>query len=220
MIKCNLAHILQVQNLSITKVSKDTGLSRTTLTALANNTSQGIQFDTLNKLLNYLQVQIDELIIFTQEYDNPFQLRHLDFFNNSSFSFILNWNHEPHKDTIYVNGEYLIDLLKKSLTFHIQVEDNLKLQRVLMPLTPMILELLVSAMAHSFYRKLSTVMDLYDEGTFFIHLDGLDRFDNIFAWKINVLKDKEHLFNQIKRKYSDNTSIDITHFIYDSTNME
>ena len=62
MLRCNLAIILAEKNLRITKVSNDTGISRTTLTALCNNNSQGIQFDTLNKLCNYLEVKPNELI--------------------------------------------------------------------------------------------------------------------------------------------------------------
>lgn len=55
MIKCNLAVLLAERGLKITKVSNDTGISRTTLTSLMNNYSSGIQFDTLNTLCNYLQ---------------------------------------------------------------------------------------------------------------------------------------------------------------------
>ncbi len=55
MLKCRLAVLLAERNLKITKVSKDTGISRTTLTSLANNFSQGIQFDTLNTLCSYLR---------------------------------------------------------------------------------------------------------------------------------------------------------------------
>ena len=57
MLKCNLAVLLAERRLRITKVSKDTGISRTTLTSLANNNSQGIQFDTLNTLCSYLNIK-------------------------------------------------------------------------------------------------------------------------------------------------------------------
>ncbi|ABS23193.1 helix-turn-helix domain-containing protein [Bacillus cytotoxicus] len=67
MIVCGFKKILKDKRLSITKVSKDTGLSRVTLTALANGTSKGIRFDTLNKLTQYLNVNVDELITHIQE---------------------------------------------------------------------------------------------------------------------------------------------------------
>ena len=65
MIKCNLSVLLAERNLKITKVSNDTGISRTTLTALNNNSSQGVQFETLNKLCNYLNITPDKLFLYT-----------------------------------------------------------------------------------------------------------------------------------------------------------
>lgn len=62
MIRCNLSILLAERNLKITKVAKDTELSRTTLTYLANNYSKGIQYDTLNTLCNYLHVSPGELV--------------------------------------------------------------------------------------------------------------------------------------------------------------
>ncbi|PEA91972.1 helix-turn-helix domain-containing protein [Bacillus thuringiensis] len=67
MITCNLKKVLVEKNLRITKVSKDTGISRQTLTALATHTNQGIRFDTLNKLLNYLQVGVEEVITYHRD---------------------------------------------------------------------------------------------------------------------------------------------------------
>lgn len=65
MIRCNLAILLAERNLRITKVSKDTGISRTTLTSLSSNKAQGIQFDTINTLCNYLNVNPNQLITHT-----------------------------------------------------------------------------------------------------------------------------------------------------------
>lgn len=64
MIKCNLSVILAEKNLKITRVSNDTGISRTTLTSLAYDYSKGIQFDTLNALCMYLKVAPEQLISF------------------------------------------------------------------------------------------------------------------------------------------------------------
>lgn len=64
MVRCNLSILLAEQNLKITKVAEDTGISRTTLTSLSNNYSQGIQFDTINTLCSYLKVTPDKLISF------------------------------------------------------------------------------------------------------------------------------------------------------------
>ena len=72
MIKCSLSILLAERNLKITKVSKETGISRTTLTALYYNTNQGIQFDTLNTLCKYLRITPSELILYN-EYDVSLQ---------------------------------------------------------------------------------------------------------------------------------------------------
>lgn len=62
MVRCNLSILLAERNLKITKVSNDTGISRTTLTYLANNYSKGIQYDTLNTLCTYLHISPSDLI--------------------------------------------------------------------------------------------------------------------------------------------------------------
>lgn len=63
MIRCNLAVLLAERDLKITKVSADTGISRTTLTSLSSNNCQGIQLDTLNKLCIYLNVSPNDIFL-------------------------------------------------------------------------------------------------------------------------------------------------------------
>lgn len=70
MLKCNLAVLLAERKLKISKVSADTGVSRTTLTALSSNQSQGIQFDTLNTLCSYLRVTPAEFFCYA-----PFEFK-------------------------------------------------------------------------------------------------------------------------------------------------
>ena len=55
MLICNLEVVLAERGLRITKVSRETGISRTTLTDLAKNRAQGVQLDTLNTLCVYLK---------------------------------------------------------------------------------------------------------------------------------------------------------------------
>ena len=64
MLKCKLALLLAERGLKISKVSKDTGISRTTLTALANNTSQGVQLETIDKLCLYLKIDVSSFFVF------------------------------------------------------------------------------------------------------------------------------------------------------------
>lgn len=63
MLICNLSVLLAERNLSITQVSHNTGISRTTLTSLASNHSKGIQFDTLNELCIYLNISPEEFFV-------------------------------------------------------------------------------------------------------------------------------------------------------------
>ncbi|MDO5398572.1 MAG: helix-turn-helix transcriptional regulator [bacterium] len=64
MIISNLAVLLAERGLKITKVSRDTKISRTTLTALCSGGEKvkGVQFDTLNTLCSYLNVQPDAIL--------------------------------------------------------------------------------------------------------------------------------------------------------------
>ncbi|MEG1641322.1 MAG: helix-turn-helix transcriptional regulator [Ruthenibacterium sp.] len=64
MIQCNLAVLMAERGLKITKVSLDTGISRTTLTALYYNYSQGIQFDTMDTLCLYFDIPPKDFISF------------------------------------------------------------------------------------------------------------------------------------------------------------
>lgn len=64
MIISNLQVLLAERNLRITRVSNDTGISRTTLTAMTQNTFKGIQRDTMDKLSIYLNVDPGKLFDF------------------------------------------------------------------------------------------------------------------------------------------------------------
>ena len=63
MIKCNLAVLLAERNIKISEISKRTGISRTTITALNQNQSKGIQFDTFDTLCNFLKIKPNDLFI-------------------------------------------------------------------------------------------------------------------------------------------------------------
>ncbi|PLA80856.1 hypothetical protein CYR81_06920 [Enterococcus faecalis] len=56
MIRNNLSLLLTERNLKITRVANDTGISRTTLTALNQNDNKMIQMDTINTLCKYLKI--------------------------------------------------------------------------------------------------------------------------------------------------------------------
>lgn len=62
MIKCNLAVILAERGIKITDLAEKTKLSRTTLTQLYYNQGKGIQFETLEKICDYLNITPGELL--------------------------------------------------------------------------------------------------------------------------------------------------------------
>lgn len=63
----NLAVILAKKLLKIKTVSKETGISRTTLTSLYYQRSSRISFDVLNRLCQYFGCTVGELIEYRKE---------------------------------------------------------------------------------------------------------------------------------------------------------
>lgn len=63
MIYSELQKLLNKERLTISEFSRATGISRPTITALATNRSTGIQFDTLNAICAFLEV--DPSLVFT-----------------------------------------------------------------------------------------------------------------------------------------------------------
>lgn len=64
MIYCNLTVLLAERRMKISSVSAETGISRTTLTALCQNAMKGVQTDTVNELCMYLNIGVGELFSF------------------------------------------------------------------------------------------------------------------------------------------------------------
>lgn len=61
MLRNNLSVLLAERQLRISEVAKNTGISRTTLTALSANSSKMIQFETINEICQYLKVSPSDL---------------------------------------------------------------------------------------------------------------------------------------------------------------
>lgn len=64
MLRCKLGVLLAQKNVSITKLSQETGISRTTLNSLDKNYSTGIQFKTIDSVCTYLNISPSELFEF------------------------------------------------------------------------------------------------------------------------------------------------------------
>lgn len=63
MIKFKLKDLMEKENITINKLSKETGISRPSLTAMVNNESRGVQFDTLEKLMDYFDISITDILV-------------------------------------------------------------------------------------------------------------------------------------------------------------
>ncbi|UOF90794.1 helix-turn-helix transcriptional regulator [Fodinisporobacter ferrooxydans] len=64
MIKSNLAKLMANKKIrSISELSKRTGLSRTTLTAIYFDKNNGIQYNTLDSLLRFFDADVGELLM-------------------------------------------------------------------------------------------------------------------------------------------------------------
>lgn len=59
--RIRLRELLAERNLKITQVSKDTGISRTTLTGIFYSEKKGVQIQTMNVLCNYFRITPGEL---------------------------------------------------------------------------------------------------------------------------------------------------------------
>ncbi|MFD1126645.1 helix-turn-helix domain-containing protein [Paenibacillus provencensis] len=63
MVRVNLAVVMAKKRMhSLKEVAAETGISRTTLTALYYEKGKGVQFDTIDKLCGYFNVEVGELL--------------------------------------------------------------------------------------------------------------------------------------------------------------
>lgn len=62
MIKCNLSRLMGEKKLKISDVAKGTEINRGTITRLYHETAVRVDFDVLEKLCNYLDCDIGELL--------------------------------------------------------------------------------------------------------------------------------------------------------------
>lgn len=62
MIRVHLSRLMGEKRLKIADLARDTGLSRTTLTRLYYEESERLDFETLEKICRYLEVDIADLL--------------------------------------------------------------------------------------------------------------------------------------------------------------
>lgn len=123
MIICKLSEILGRKRLKISKVIKDTKISRPTLTSLYYSKSKGINFDTLSTLCSYLSVTPNELLVF---YDIDIKSKELIIGTIIDFDEDKDEDYDgPHEVCIYFNGSIEFDKpALKELKFHGTLDGN------------------------------------------------------------------------------------------------
>lgn len=97
MLRVNLNMLLAERNLTASRLSKDTGISKTTLTALVNNTGKGIQYETIDTICNYLNVTPNDFFEYIPvDYSLSYFLENIDLeikTNDMYESYIANINY-------------------------------------------------------------------------------------------------------------------------------
>jgi len=64
LIRCHLARLMGERKMKIVDVARETGLNRNTITLLYKETAQRIELDVLDKLCEYFECSVAELIEF------------------------------------------------------------------------------------------------------------------------------------------------------------
>ena len=65
MIKTNLAVLMAERGLKISDVYEATGISKTTLMAISDNTGKGIQYETMDKLCDFFNITPEQFFIYS-----------------------------------------------------------------------------------------------------------------------------------------------------------
>nr|DAY93325.1 MAG TPA: Cro/C1-type HTH DNA-binding domain protein [Caudoviricetes sp.] len=108
MIRFSLKEIMSLQRVSIQELADNTGLSRTTISNISNNLAQGIQLDTLDKILKYLGVTVADIIEFKNDYS--FQIK------------VISINYEKKIISAKFNFENHVAMKDVSIPFYVDFE--------------------------------------------------------------------------------------------------
>ena len=172
MIKSNLKVKLAENNIRISKIANDTGISRTTLTALSEGHTKGIQFDTLNKICRYLKIEPADLFVYSPIDIIPkiqtFSLSNVDSYYDSddekwyianadiSTTLFLNVETDNNKFSVEWSGEGKIDddLITISFTTDDDIEQMQELDKIYKELPRELQVYLESLISDLYYEHL------------------------------------------------------------------
>lgn len=74
MFEIRLKEVLKKKNMSIARLHELTGISQNTLGLIANGKNKGIQFETLDKIIDVLDIELKDILIHYSNHNNIFAL--------------------------------------------------------------------------------------------------------------------------------------------------
>lgn len=120
MIEINLQEIVNRKNLTMTQIHNATGISKNTLSLMNTGVSKGIQFDTLNKLLDFLEVELDELLIYTSSKKLEKLTVDIKYIDSKPFH-VNRWEEPVYEPPTEGVSEEEAEKMERSIIFHEQV---------------------------------------------------------------------------------------------------
>ena len=117
MIKFNLKKVMKNKKMTLKELSTKTNLSINTLSLLSTGKSKGIQFDTLEKLINALDCQIVDLITI-EDYYTTLEFKKIEIFQEDILS--------PYTNDINNNETFLVCTYLDELKFEKRILLTLK----------------------------------------------------------------------------------------------
>ena len=121
MIRSNLATVLKDKNMTTQEVHEKSGISRNTLRLMIKNESKGVQFETLNKLVEVLNCSVEDIVNYVPD-SISFSFFNQDVntylkYKTESFDVIKQIQYEINDNHVFISnlidGEYLIKQLTK-----------------------------------------------------------------------------------------------------------
>lgn len=216
MITLNLKNVMDEKGISIQDLSDQTKLSRNTISQMYNGNSKGIQFESLNKLVKVLGVNVFELIV--DEYDTKNLIPTVDLLvDEDNFSIEVNLIDDD-INTIFSFEMYLdFDKTQNTVELSAPSDDSLEYSNMLFffdDVPSYIKEYTFFQITHDTLKKLSNnkekLLDLYEfDYRYFIENDSYFIFkldtitdNNRYMWNKNMIIDKSKTIDLLIEKYS------------------
>lgn len=109
MIRNNLAVLLAERQIKITRVAKDTGISRSTVTSIAQNETKMIQLEVINNLCMYLNIEPKDFFVYV-----PIDIKYSVMFDEKDIKFEM--THEENSIPVKIHDfsfDLFIDVTNK-----------------------------------------------------------------------------------------------------------